>query len=377
MRLILLLAALLLAGPAWGQQRSESGVQLPRPVESNGRELLGFPPPRAPEMILEELDETNAAFEEATSTESDATIQEIHQLLARRVDLISELEESGYRGERFEPLLQRKLSDLDILVKQHLNHVNMMLGQYWEVSDRYKDSPIAVDAELMQLYAMIREMHMFDMTVSESDIERIARLEASAPERERAGTTLFHTVRDQPEEVQRRWHDWILERFPEDSGGVWRVRNTRMFGQPLTLTGVGFDGETIDTGRWKGDVILVDFWGSWCGPCIVEMPRLQGLLEEHADDGFRIVGVLCDERPDKAQRMAEENGWDWPHMVAPPDEDGHFPSRHPIAQRYGVRGFPTMWLIDRRGVLREVVDRREGVMEEQVRRLLAESGEGE
>jgi len=140
-------------------------------------------------------------------------------------------------------------------------------------------------------------------------------------------------------------------------------------GKPLVLAGKTHDGKEFSTEAWKGKVILVDFWATWCGPCIAELPRVKKLYAEYHDKGLEILGISCDQEAAELNAFLKENAdMKWPQLF-----DAASPGWHPLAEKYGVKGIPTMFIIDRKGVLRSVTARAE--METLVPKLLAEKAE--
>jgi len=123
----------------------------------------------------------------------------------------------------------------------------------------------------------------------------------------------------------------------------------RLIGAPFAVEGTQLDGATFSTRSLRGKVVLVDFWASWCAPCVRKLPDLLRLLREKGTDNLAIVGVSCD-RDERALRafLAEHDAYDWPQLFAKGT------TWHPLATAHGVTAIPRVFLIDRQGVLRSV-----------------------
>ncbi len=96
---------------------------------------------------------------------------------------------------------------------------------------------------------------------------------------------------------------------------------------------------------YKGKVIYLDFWASWCKPCIQSMPLLNKLRNEFKEDGFEIIAVNLDVVAEKGLNFLNNHPVDYPVVIA---------INHRISDVFEIRGLPTSYIIDRQGILRYV-----------------------
>jgi len=93
----------------------------------------------------------------------------------------------------------------------------------------------------------------------------------------------------------------------------------------------------------RGDVIMLNFWASWCGPCRTEMPVLDALNQRYAVAGFKVIGVNVDSEPAKADRLLKELNLQFPILFDPNGD---------VSASYEVNAMPSTVLIDRDGQMR-------------------------
>ena len=93
----------------------------------------------------------------------------------------------------------------------------------------------------------------------------------------------------------------------------------------------------------SGKVVLVDFWATWCPPCVAEMPNVIAAYNQYHDQGFEIIGISLDQDKDALLAFTKENKMPWPQYF-----DGKGWSNE-IAGQYGIRGIPATFLIGKDG----------------------------
>jgi thiol-disulfide isomerase/thioredoxin len=135
--------------------------------------------------------------------------------------------------------------------------------------------------------------------------------------------------------------------------------------KPVELEFTAVGGETVDLAKMRGKVILVDFWASWCAPCLAEVPNIAAIYGKLRGEGFEVIGISLDEDKDQMTAITRRHKMSWPQYF---DGQGF---KNKISARYGIDAIPVTWLIDKKGVLRES-NLHGPALEEAVTRLLKE-----
>jgi peroxiredoxin len=102
-------------------------------------------------------------------------------------------------------------------------------------------------------------------------------------------------------------------------------------------------GENIKLSELRGNVVMVNFWASWCGPCRQEMPLLQQLYDRYQGMGFTLLGVNVDEEPTAAEKMLKEIPVNFPVL---------YDSDNKVSKQYQVKAMPSTFMVDRDGNVR-------------------------
>lgn len=168
------------------------------------------------------------------------------------------------------------------------------------------------------------------------------------------------------DEKAKIWYQRIIREFPKTelaNKAAGAVKRLESVGKTVELQGRSVTGSTVDLTDYRGKVVVIHYWSTWCEPCKDEFKTLKNLYAKYSSQGLKLIGVSLDSDRDKLTDYLRTNSLPWPQL----HEEGGLDSRY--ANELGILTLPTMFLIDSSGkVVRRNVHA--GELDAELRKLL-------
>lgn len=213
----------------------------------------------------------------------------------------------------------------------------------------------------------------------EGIIKAVDAFAAVAPKGDKRVGGLLFTASERIDDAagKARLEDRILREFPDFADRVLASRRQReAIGKPFELEfSEAITGKMIRIADLKGKVVVIDFWATWCGPCVAEMPNMKKLYSEYMEKGVEFIGVSLDQPEEsgkgltKLKEFVAENDIRWPQYYQGKGWDGDF------SRSWGINSIPRLFVIGPDGNLFSTSAR--GSLETMIPELLSRAAAGE
>ncbi|MDR2662305.1 MAG: TlpA family protein disulfide reductase [Treponema sp.] len=133
------------------------------------------------------------------------------------------------------------------------------------------------------------------------------------------------------------------QNLPQNMAGAFRSAGIPVLAKPVDPEAFSLallTGGRTELSAYKGKVVLLNFWATWCPPCRAEMPSMETLYKRFKDQGLEILAVDCAEEKAVVERFIENNKYSYPVLL---DTDGT------VSSLYGIEAIPTSFILNREG----------------------------
>lgn len=147
-------------------------------------------------------------------------------------------------------------------------------------------------------------------------------------------------------EEAEEWYGKLADDFPSTSRGKkarGAIARLKSIGKTIDVRASALGGGSVSLRDYRGKVVLIQYWATWCEPCKADMAQLKRLNARYGGNGFAVLGVCLDSQATQAQRWLKENPTPWKHAYDTDGLDGR------LAQEMGVMTLPLMILVDDSG----------------------------
>lgn len=328
--------------------------------------------------------------------DADAILSEIEKLDRPQLDQ-SKLKEPGYVAEYRAAMMKAVKQEADLakeLYEKFPEHekADTMRMKRWQILAQtgqpdalaseteqflkdHPDSKIKADALYWQAVPMLMRGDSDMAKLSEA----VNRFVDAAPSDVRGAPMLMAVAGRMDDADQRtKMYKQIAEKYagtPMAAGALGQLKKLEAVGKPFELSFTdAISGKAISMDSLKGKVVVVDFWATWCGPCVAEMPHMKELYAKYKDKGVEFIGVSLDQPEDDGglkslKEFVAKNEITWPQYYQGKGWESDF------SKSWGINSIPAVFVIDADGKVFSCEAR--GKLEKLVPELLERRGKKE
>ena len=162
---------------------------------------------------------------------------------------------------------------------------------------------------------------------------------------EKGTNALAQLKRDYPDTKAAKNVDELIE-FAKKQGEATKIQKSLAEGSKFPdFDEKDLEGKSLSVANYKGKVVLIDFWATWCGPCVGELPNVLKTYEANHSKGFEIIGISLDSDEQKLRGFIKDKKMTWQQYF---DGKGW---QNKLAGKYGVNSIPATYLVDGQGII--------------------------
>ena len=277
-------------------------------------------------------------------------MQERNAVETTRAALILELYQTNPDHEQIETLMPKRWS----ILARTLGDTDAVLAETERIMNT-GDGPLAVEACYTYAQTIGRKTEYAEYEFMPA-LEHFVKM---APEDDRAASLLMSAARFCEDDTEREvmLYRRVLANYPDARAARYtkgKIRQIEGLNKPFKLEfNDAISGETVSMRNLRGKVVVIDFWATWCGPCVKEIPHMKELYAQYRDQGVEFIGVSLDKSEedgglDKLREYCDENDVNWPQYY----QGDYWNSEFSTA--WGINSIPAIFIIDRKGSLHSV-----------------------
>ena len=306
---------------------------------------------RTAEQILKELDAVKAPALDATKRPSQAALRRYHakqrEVAAKRDALILELYKAAPNHERLPELMAERWGRKDDRSRSLFREID-------DVLTHTQDPKLKAEGTFIKARAKFREAR----SGRAPDLALVDEFLKLAPKDPRGATLLEAAIgHTQNAQAKAALEQRLTKEFPDSPSAV-SLRGPRdpqgWVGKPFDLAFTdAVSGSPVSMRGLKGKVVVVDFWATWCGPCVAEMPKMKQLYAKYHGQGVEFLGVSLDQPREQGGlesliKFVQENEIPWPQYY-----QGNF-WQSAFSSSWGINSIPRVFVVDQEGKLYSV-----------------------
>ena len=338
-----------IADPSAAKKGADDGLpEIDEIPDGSTEELLAY---------IDKLHKTN--FKPTSRKQAEAFLRKVAQTSVAVADKI--LAQAGPKDEARLQASRMKLQSLTLLTQLGDREAEAAVAEFAKELVAGGDAELAAEGERMLMVGDAKKaLQTQDMEAAEALVPRIGAVLEKNPDDPQSAQLAMQfagALEHMPggTAVAGKAYATFGEAFAKSSnpqikamaeGFAGMLRRLSLIGNEMEISGTNLDGQPFDQKSLAGKVVLVDFWATWCGPCIAEMPNVLAAFEKYHDKGFEVVGISLDTDRDALETFLKEKEIPWTILYEEPQGQGW---QHPLASYYGITGIPTVILVGRNG----------------------------